>query len=668
MRSMQVYLHSQGAFTQTAPYSAASQLAYLVRKEFLDAVLGSASCLIFGAEKVITTFDWASSSFLWVEQKKCLTKLGLNQEQFASLCLLAGASLVPPMPEIDNDTSIPKMQAARSLMSRAGNNIDIIVHEMKDDNYREAFHRARYAVKFPIIMSLEGEVEAENWKERPQDVHEFIGRRLPEEIYFYLSRGVVGPRVLNWRTRMLVLETPPLDGGNSQVYKDLVENKLLPLRAQALALMTQSLNRYYQKQDVDLVCWWDERASKTLDIPDRAGSTKSIENWHVTSEKFSSLADQRDPGASLWYAISSLSKESDAKSTVTPRESSSSGQLVKVQDVRANAVWRFLADRGYINSDHTLSAWGKALKTAFDRAADDKLEKLAPSWSEVEEAIFIAFELLRLDLLGTENMFQTPPYSGAPMKGTDTDKAFALLISRIACLATFQHAKIGYTGPLSRHLLAYHQCAASVRDALRDLLEMHACSMLLSGAVNREWETTDYSDVGDSLPFMNEPDLGLGLMVKCYLDEQSSELNRRQDIGKWLPHATDIQGDLNKAWKIWAAVSSVLTSLSQLDKANYIFRSMQGYKQLRPAPSLQIQGRRSRKQMNGWHRSFGKLMHQMALLRMQIKRKQNRSDLRHLLIALKCAAWWITIASMAQMHTTGWCALRLENGSSLRPC
>jgi hypothetical protein len=184
--------------------------------------------------------------------------------------------------------------------------------------------------------------------------------------------------------------------------------------------------------------------------------------------------------------------------------------------------------------------------------------------TESEEAIFMAFEMLRLRVLNTQLMFPTPQFSGQPLRGTDTDKQNTLLVSRVACFGLLRHRQIGYTGPLSRHLLAYHQMASTVRASLRDLLEMHACGLLMSGAVSRrlnggsvKGNVQEWKDFGSNLPFIREPDLGLALVVKSYLDEQSNEQSKRQDIAKWFSHVQDMEGDLDKAWKLWDCVSTV---------------------------------------------------------------------------------------------------------------
>lgn len=76
---------------------------------------------------------------------------------------------------------------------------------------------------------------------------------------------------------------------------------------------------------------------------------------------------------------------------------------------------------------------------------------------------------------------------------TVIDKRNCMLISRIACLGKIQHQKKPYSGPLSRHLLAYQSIISRVRNTLRDLVEMILAAMFLEGSVQRE--RTDWIDL-----------------------------------------------------------------------------------------------------------------------------------------------------------------------------
>lgn len=67
----------------------------------------------------------------------------------------------------------------------------------------------------------------------------------------------------------------------------------------------------------------------------------------------------------------------------------------------------------------------------------------------------------------------------------ERDQQFNILVSRIAGLVTLQHRPIGYTGPLSQHLLGYNSIINLVRQTLRDLVEVAATHMFLRNCCHR---------------------------------------------------------------------------------------------------------------------------------------------------------------------------------------
>lgn len=542
-----------------APYSAAAQLVELESSNMISGIIGSASSLVHHAEGIILEFDWDNGKFQHTDLDKCADELDVPVPLLTDLILICGYSILPTMPELDMDTNVPRLPTAKSMLrERAGNDVYTFCARSSQEGYQMLYHKARYAVKHATTFQFKSlEVNQINSELAPPDTHDFVSPRLPNELYWYLIRGLAGPRVLNWRTRMEVLELPPLDGGVSQAYRELVNTKLVPLRSQAQVMITHLLHRYYQKNDVDLTCWFSQDSKKALGIPDNLQSAEQADYWHVTMKEMPS--SPASPSGSLRYAISALSNDADAKKTVQHHAKHTKWLLCKVPELRPNILWRFLEHRGYINADHSLSAWGRALDVAMKKATDNGSFANPDVAKEVEEAIFVAFELIRLGSLNTTNMFQSPPYSGQPMRGSDKDKQNVLLISRIACLATIQHKAIGYTGPLSRHLLAYHQITAAVRGAVRDLVEMHACNMFLSGSVDRKiCPPIMFTDLAFELPFVHEPDAGLGLLVKSYLDELSNESPRQRpkaSVMEWFVHAEYIDDDMVKVWKMFEAVS-----------------------------------------------------------------------------------------------------------------
>jgi hypothetical protein len=69
---------------------------------------------------------------------------------------------------------------------------------------------------------------------------------------------------------------------------------------------------------------------------------------------------------------------------------------------------------------------------------------------------------------------------------TVSDRQFNVLLARIAGVGKLQHAAIGFTGPLSQHLLAYGSVINLVRQTLRDLVEVTATHMFMGAFAKRD--------------------------------------------------------------------------------------------------------------------------------------------------------------------------------------
>ena len=71
-------------------------------------------------------------------------------------------------------------------------------------------------------------------------------------------------------------------------------------------------------------------------------------------------------------------------------------------------------------------------------------------------------------------------------KYTVSDRQFNLLLARIAGVGNLQPAPIGFTAPLSQHLLAYGSVINLVRQTLRDLVEVAATHMFMGAFAKRD--------------------------------------------------------------------------------------------------------------------------------------------------------------------------------------
>lgn len=262
-------------------------------------------------------------------------------------------------------------------------------------------------------------------------------------------------------------------------------------------------------------------------------------------------------------------------------------------ELTANSIWRFLHLRGYVDDKHTLTSWGKVLDVA--------LSSLPPS-SNLEESVLLSVDLLRFGLLNSQAMF--PTYTGGLENGSgefrvsasvaltlanemisETDKANAVLLSRLACLLRLRHKAEGFTGPLFRQLLGYTSIITAVQSSLRDLLEMSLATLLLNGDADRE--AIDLTDLGleyvltcmtpqfltdstSSLPLLLPIDCSLGIAMRFYLDglaeshpsdptgAEAKENVKAKGTNLWIPNALDFAGDLERAFGLWDALCAGL--------------------------------------------------------------------------------------------------------------
>jgi hypothetical protein len=70
-----------------------------------------------------------------------------------------------------------------------------------------------------------------------------------------------------------------------------------------------------------------------------------------------------------------------------------------------------------------------------------------------------------------------------------------MLVSRVCGLVNMDHKSIGYTGPLSRNLLAFNSFSRALTRELRNFTEMTLVNMLMAGDVEREGRN-DWAELG----------------------------------------------------------------------------------------------------------------------------------------------------------------------------
>ncbi|KAK5185906.1 hypothetical protein LTR44_001955 [Exophiala sp. CCFEE 6388] len=541
-RTLQRILVDNNVEFMVAPYSATAQLAYLLKLEdqYIDAVMGTTECFLFGIDRVVTDINLNKSALSLISKSLCEELLRVNDDMLRDAQLLLGTSFTPTFPPLESIAATKSTGIADAIQALNGAGKSVIqlcnIHrehpQVEALKYADRYKKAIMTIRHHVIMEKNGVVAPQNFDEAPGDVHEFVGQRLPEELFFYESKGLLGPEIPNWLTSGEVVLTLPGGVLDSEPYRRLVIEQLNPVRREALKILAESLHYYYQSRIIKVEPWVPQDTSNlTIEIRNTPALKGKLAQWKVRGSDVDTVLND------VGFTDKTFTKGRPEYPA-----------LRSADEVLVNTVFRFMHVRGYVDDKHALTAWGKALESAL-AIADD-------------ESTIIGVEMLRLGL------FTGNYATGTPVARTDKDyerKVYTNLISRIACLGRIRHKPMGFVGPLDRQLLTYAWKITAIRTSLRDLLETVITSMFLNGDIERE--RSDWTTLVQKLPFASDNGSGLGIAVKTYLDAVNDEpeitdtlkTTIKQQEGKYnwfqqLKGSGSLTKSLDQAWKIWDAV------------------------------------------------------------------------------------------------------------------
>jgi Temperature dependent protein affecting M2 dsRNA replication len=470
-------------------------------KQAFEAIMGSPELLLYDIEySIITKIDFTSGLFYALVKPSLPQKLNVSEDTLTNALLMTGTSFLPAFPVL-KETDIIKQQpftindainmyrtANKSMITLCDTWTEIL--QKQEPNWQDKYRKAKMAIKHHIHVEEHDGMAAvivSNSDQLTGDHPEYIALNLPQELYHYLIHGDIGRRVMNWLSYLEMLVFPPLAGGDAAEYRRLITEQLVPIQSQSIALYTSRLHRGFQHRNITIRFWFDNNTTvviKPLAVepaPDGLAATWRVNQTLFENQKASASTK---PG-SLSFAMLSLQNTDFAATT---KKAVTETQNLKSQsEILSNAMWRLLHLRGYIDNEHRPTKWGTALIATFDLLNSMELDSI----NEIEEAAFLAFELLQFDQLNARNRHSQ--WIGAPQKGSEQDKDHCLLIARCACLLKLRHKETGYTGPLSKNLLAYHSIISAVRDADRDLVEAIIVSMFMFAHADRKSACDDKS-------------------------------------------------------------------------------------------------------------------------------------------------------------------------------
>ncbi|EAQ85945.1 hypothetical protein CHGG_07198 [Chaetomium globosum CBS 148.51] len=575
--SWDLYFTGRAAEAVTAFGQSTRQMAYfeMCDSDQCAGVMGSSELLLYPIRDcVIRTIDWENNLVYAVSKKHILKTLNVSESLFIDAFLMTGTSFLPPFLPLTDPTIIktqPHTVAdAVNMLRTAEKSVTLVCSSFQDilkgkeSNWLDKYRKARMAVDHFVYIAENGEVKVHDYEHLTNDNHEYLGLQLPSELFHYLSTGLIGPRILTWITHGQLHVLPTLDGVDSDEYKKLVTTQSARIKEAALSLVIPRLNRGIGFKNISMKVWYDADYSSTVwDRQEaKANFTRQVASWKVHEATIKENIPNFAHG-SIISEVLALKKPKFAALTRANPEDKLKG-VESADLIKSICIWRFLHIRGYVDDQHELTSWGSALATAL--AAIEPTAKKYPDFPHLYESILVAIELIRFELLNTRN-----PHGelrGLALNGSEADQLSLLLISRCASLLKLRHQANGYTGPLSKNLLAFRSLVSEVRSADRDLIEAILASMFMYAQAKRNRDNS--WELSHQLPFLYDPDVALGIAVKTYLDDLvPNDPHKSQKLeefpGVYVPYAVSFTEDFNVACNFFDALHAAVKELKPND-------------------------------------------------------------------------------------------------------
>ncbi|KEP67277.1 UNVERIFIED_CONTAM: XPG N-terminal domain-containing protein [Hammondia hammondi] len=595
------FLKSKGCECFQAPFFATAQLAYFAEQNFLDAIFGPPSLLLFGVPRVIVNIDWARGTFDWVELEQLLSTWNVTKDQFLDACLLAGTEYCLTFPYLN----LSQFHQGRTQFS-FGTAIDFVKQaplvsymqhfpneEMKQDHV-DGYCVCKTLLQYPLVIQLSATVgpfvsNAAGGNQRsavlPRDFHRIVGHRLPFSVYFLMAQGILSrklPSVLalgEW----LDFSHPCVD---SIEYRDLL-NDVREYRCRALGLIAMRLHEDHRTRSIRFsryTCSVSGRGDSEMEsLPPKIDSTVA-RCWLVDAESVQKeMRRQNCSKVDLkfclnWHAhaqengIALFDERADNLAENAPPSMNKQDS----QSLLALVHFMLLDNLSYFTEQGETTVFGSALMH---------------SPSELQEDVLFVLELLKFGLL-TGDVLEAPKDRPHPagvqlLRRPDTpaDKRRSiLLLSRVCSLFPMRlHTGSHWQGDVDFDLAAYSSIIKILKRSLRQLTEACLASLLLRDINQVRLLPEGYfSPLQPKLPCFFLQRNCMGIVMKFFLEYvpmegpvaasvplPSSSIPLSSPLGKfeacvrmWYPCCENPLSDLCKTVLFWHQISNMINQLN----------------------------------------------------------------------------------------------------------
>ncbi|KAI5955226.1 hypothetical protein KGF54_001787 [Candida jiufengensis] len=526
------------------PYDTSFQLSYLYQAKIIDAIYGSTDLLLTKIDKFILGMEFQSKDFRYVDKHKVLQELRINERQFQDLSLMVGCNIQPntfsifpkPLPNYP-PINIFKygLDSIYQYAQMSGNHQDLYgyILNLNDPKLIDWYLKGQSIIKFAPIITKEGYVELYNVEmtklgldknvdflsddeENPTDesgnntparplvkipnnLHEIISQRLPPELYYYESLGLLPLQLLSSIARGRLDLRPPPELGRCENYKKLINSKFYNnLLDQQYNLITQLLARYYQVKKINVHFWFTDNV---LELNNRMNPpiARKVENLFMKSSD--KVFNIKNLFANKLVGNYKLENDTDTIETQV--------------DVISSAFIRTLYLYGIIDEKQQLSSIGKILQEFSSKNSDVSDE----DFEHLVLILLLLKESYHLTDLNQDYFSVDRPYKDLMNEPNhelnETENKYISLISRILSLKKFNATPINYQGPISRNLLNFRSSIEFVNKNLAQTIEVLMTDLVVRQEKNNvklNYNKDDWYKLINQIPFfrtMNNTIMGI---------------------------------------------------------------------------------------------------------------------------------------------------------------
>jgi hypothetical protein len=531
-----LYFHEHGVEFMRAPYFSWPQLAWLAdsKQGHVQTVYGGLELLLFGVSRIVLNIDFEKGTFEWVDHATILRELNMNQDQFIDSCILAGFDLCLTFPPLLD--ALFSFRAAYEMVKAYGSGrIAVETHsnhpQVQNSNYIELYIRTKNIIRHHLVFTTNCICEPLNKQTCPSDLHELIGPRLPNALYFLLCQGGTLPQVINNLLSGALLEAPPLV--DSEEYKHMISS-LIDIRSKTLAILTLFLHESFKRRKVVTIRWFDPLNEYELDHNYRPDIIMHLKCYVRYADIMNQLKvnniSPKDIGLS--FVIQMLLDLGPPDLTVYDEP------VFTQEEMIVAILLQGLEIRGYLAPDRQVKALGRALSLVDRKYAEE---------------VFVIIELLMKGQLHSAPL-RTPQRRPLLEAHSSQAKEISLISRVVSLLSMSYHGDKPWSGPIDHELMGFSSIVKALLRSLRNLTEMLAAHLVITHKAR--FAPEGYTDVLFRLPFLRESSTAMGVVIKYYLlgDDMLA-------LESKFPACKDITGDLKNAFTFWDQVMRVINFL-----------------------------------------------------------------------------------------------------------